>query len=128
MTSKPRLGCSLGTSLGGDLLAGQVTSGIKVARAWLRLLYGTREPGASIWGNTQRRRGEAREGELQAEEAARGRVPKRGTGTGRPVVARKPGNAGGAKGARYPGGFSSQPATAARGTAASCTPRPRFVA
>jgi len=108
-TSEPRPGCSLGRSLDGDLLTNQAASGIKVARVWLRLLYGTREPGASIQGDAQPRQGTAREGELQAEEAARGRVPKRGAGTGRPVVARKPGNAGGAKGARYPGVLSSQP-------------------
>ena len=48
MTSKPRPGCSLGMSLDGDLLAVQAASGIKVARAWFRLLHGTREPGASM--------------------------------------------------------------------------------
>ena len=109
MTSEPRPSCSLGRSLDGDLLTTQAASGIKVARAWLRLLYGTREPGASIQGDAQPKQGTTREGELQAEETARGRVPKRGTGTGRPVVAKKPGNAGGAKGARYPGVVSSQP-------------------
>lgn len=51
----------------------------------------------------------ARKGELQAEEAARGSVPKRGTGAGRLVVVMKPGNAGGAKGTRYPGEFGGQP-------------------
>ncbi len=61
MTPKSRPGCSLGMSLDGDLLAGQAASGIKVARAWLRLLYGTREPGASICANTRRRRGAERE-------------------------------------------------------------------
>ena len=44
MTPKSRPGCSLGMSLDGDLLSGQAASGIKVARAWLRLLHGTREP------------------------------------------------------------------------------------
>jgi hypothetical protein len=35
----------LGSSLGGSLLTAQVVSGIKVARAWLRLWCGTWEPG-----------------------------------------------------------------------------------
>src|SRR5680860_951752 len=45
----------------------------------------------------------------QAEETARGRVPMRGTGTDRLVVATKPGNAGGAKGTGCPGSPSGQP-------------------
>jgi len=109
MTSEPRLELRLGRSLGGDLLTAQAASGIKVVRAWFRLLHGTREPGASILGSAARKRGAVREGELQAEETARGRVPQRGTGAGRPVVVMKPGNAGGAKGTRYPGEFGGQP-------------------
>ena len=42
-------------------------------------------------------------GEPQAAETVRGRVPMRGTGADRLVVAVKPGNAGGAKGAGHPG-------------------------
>jgi len=53
--------------------------------------------------------GRSPEGALQAAETARNRVPTRHVGTGRPVVAMKPGNAGGAKGAGYPGLLSSQP-------------------
>ena len=49
------------------------------------------------------------EGDPQAAETARGRVP-RGPGADRPVVAVKPGNAGGAKGTGYPGSINSQPA------------------
>jgi hypothetical protein len=55
------------------------------------------------------RRGQQREGEPQAAGTARGRVPMRATGTDRPVVVRKPGNAGGAKGAGYPGLVGGQP-------------------
>src|SRR5207237_2104036 len=98
MTSKPGPDCSSGRSLGGDLLAAQAASGIKVARAWFRLLHGTREPGASMPDGPVQRRGTVRKGELRAEETARGRVPKRGTGAGRLVVAMRRGKAGGAKG------------------------------
>jgi len=45
-----------------------------------------------------------REGEPQAAEPARGRVPSRGkAATDRPVVVMKPGNAGGAKGSGHLG-------------------------
>lgn len=53
-------------------------------------------------------RGRRREGELQAANIARGRVPMRGTGADRLVV-RKPGNAGGAKGTDHPGLLGGQP-------------------
>src|SRR5215471_3025703 len=53
--------------------------------------------------------GRRREGVPQAVHAARGRVPSRGTGADRPVVAGKRGNAGGAKGTGHPGLFSGQP-------------------
>jgi hypothetical protein len=78
---------------GGNLLTAQAVSGMKAARAWSRLRCGTWEPVAP-------RR-------LPAPPAARGRPPSStnckgrvpgGTGADRPVVARKPGNAGGAKG------------------------------
>ena len=48
-------------------------------------------------------------GEPQAAETARGRVPTRGTGTDRLVVAEKPGNAGGAKQAGCSGWLGGQP-------------------
>ena len=54
--------------------------------------------------------GRWREGVPQAAHTARGRVPSRGTGTDRLVVAMKPGNAGGAKGTGHPGLFGGQPA------------------
>jgi hypothetical protein len=49
------------------------------------------------------------EGRTPSGRTARGRVPMRGTGADRPVVATKPGNAGGAKGAGHPGSPAGQP-------------------
>ena len=94
---------------GGYLLTVRAASGIKAARAWLRLLRGTCEPATSILGLTGEELGSVREGESQAAETARDRVPMRGAGTDRPVVARKPANAGGAKGAGCPGLLTGQP-------------------
>ena len=48
------------------------------------------------------------EGEPQAAESARGRVPMRAAVADRPVVAMKPGNAGGAKGTGHPGSVDGQ--------------------
>jgi hypothetical protein len=72
---------------GGCLLTGKVVSGIKVARARFRLRCGTWEPLASMcsavcWSGR-------RQGEPQAAETARGRVPMRGRGADRLVVAVK---------------------------------------
>jgi hypothetical protein len=78
---------------------------MKVARARSGLLGGTWEPAIPI----RRRHGRAREGDLQADETVRGRVPMRDAGTDRLVVAMKPANAGRAKGAGYPGLFGGQP-------------------
>ena len=94
---------------GRNLSTAQAVSGIKVARAWLRPLHGTWETAAPIRWRVGRVPGGPREGELQAAGTARGRVPKRGAETDRPVVARKPGNAGGAKGAGYLGLLAGQP-------------------
>jgi hypothetical protein len=91
------------------LLTAQAASGIKAARAWLRLLRGTCEPATSIQGLTDDEPGSLQEGESQAAETARDRVPMRGAGTDRPVVARKPVNAGGAKGVDCPGLLTGQP-------------------
>jgi len=95
---------------GRNLSTAQVVSGIKAARAQLRLWHGTCEPVASIprpaggrvacW---------LREGGPQAAGTVRGRVPMRGTGADRPVVAVRPGNAGGAKGPDHLGVFGGQP-------------------
>jgi retron-type reverse transcriptase len=95
---------------GGDLLTAQAVSGIKAARALLRLWCGTCEPVAPTptavqWTEVPR----PREGGPQAAGTARGRVPTWGTGTDRLVVATMPGNAGGAKGAGHPGSFDGQP-------------------
>jgi hypothetical protein len=92
------------------LLTAQAVSGMKGARAWLRLWSGTWEPVAPNAAAMDRHGpGWSSKGEPQAEETARGRVPRRGTGADRPVVATRPGNAGGAKGAGHPGSFVSQP-------------------
>lgn len=68
MTSKPKRDDGFGMSLGEDLLATQAASGIKVARAWRRLLHGTREPGASMLGGTERQLEAARKEELQGRD------------------------------------------------------------
>ncbi len=93
---------------GSNLLTAQTVPGMKVARAWFRLLSGTWEPATSIrWSHGALPRG-TREGAPQAAGTVRGRVPRRGAGTDCPVVAQKPGNAGGAKGAAYPDVLAGQ--------------------
>lgn len=94
---------------GGHLSTAQAASGMKAARAWLRLLRGTCEPAISIPGLAGAMSGGIREGDPQVEETARGRVPTRDAGTDRLVVAMKPGNAGRAKGAGCPGLLAGQP-------------------
>jgi len=94
---------------GSYLLTARAASGIKAARAWPRLLHGTCEPATSTLGLPGEELGRVREGESQAAETARDRVPRRGAGTGRLVVAMKPANAGGAKGAGCPGLHIGQP-------------------
>ena len=96
---------------GGCLLIGQAMSGIEVARAWSGLLCGTCEPVAPSARSAHWTVGPSgrRQGEPQAAGTARGRVPMRGTGAGRLVVAGKPGNAGGAKGTGRPGLLGGQP-------------------
>ena len=89
------------------LLTGQVVTGVKVARARFRHQHGTWEPVAPMvlagCGAGQPK------GVPQAAESARGRVPVRGTGADRLVVAVRPGNAGGAKGTGCPGSLGGQP-------------------
>ena len=90
------------------LLIGLVVSGTKVARARFRLQHETWETLAPIllagcWTGR-------REGELQAADTARGRVPMRGREADRLVVAMMPGNAGAAKRTGWPGSFGDQPA------------------
>jgi hypothetical protein len=96
---------------GGYLLTAQVPSGVKVARAWLRLLHGT---GESVvprggWPVARVACGRSRERVAQVVEAARARVAMWGTEADRFVVAMKPGNAGRVKGADHPGLFGGQP-------------------
>ena len=103
---------------GGCLLTGQVLSGMKVARAWSGLRCGTWEPVVPrprTASGAARACGCAWKGDLQAAETARGGVPMRGTGADRLVVAARPGNAGGAKGAGHPGLFGGQPRRRCRG-------------
>jgi hypothetical protein len=100
----------LGISLGENLPTAQAVSGIKVARAWLRLWCGTWAPVApKATVGLGERPARPSKGGPQAAETARGRVPTRGTGTDRRVVATKPGNAGGAKAAGCSGSFGGQP-------------------
>ncbi len=100
----------LGKQPGGDLLTAQAVPGMEVARAWLRLWCETWEPVASnAMVGLGERPARPSKGESQAAETARGRVPTRGTGTDRLVLARKPGNAGGAKEAGCSGSFGGQP-------------------
>jgi hypothetical protein len=92
---------------GGYLLTALVVSGTEVARARFRRWCGTWERLAPIrsagcWTGR-------REGDPQAAETVRGRVPMRGRRADRPVVAVKPGNAGGAKRTGCPGSFDDQP-------------------
>ena len=92
---------------GGCLLIGQVVTGAEVARAWIGHRHETWEPvapavSAGWWTGRST-------GVPQAAESARGRVPVRGTGADRLVVAVRPGNAGGAKGTGRPGALSGQP-------------------
>ena len=93
---------------GGYLLTALVVTGVKVARARFRHWHGTCEPVAPLalsgcWPGQPK-------GVPQAAETARGRVPARGTGADRLVVAVMPGNAGGAKGTGCPGWLGGQPA------------------
>ena len=92
---------------GGCLLTGQVVTGAEVARARFRRWHGTWEPVAPM-ALAGCQSGQPK-GVPQAAETARGRVPARGTGADRLVVAVRPGNAGGAKGTGRPGELGGQP-------------------
>jgi hypothetical protein len=98
---------------GGCLFIGQMVSGTEVARARFRHRCGTWErlapmPPSGCWTGW-------REGDPRAAETVRGGVPMRGRRADRLVVARKPGNAGGAKGTGFPGSFGDQPAMVSGG-------------
>jgi hypothetical protein len=92
---------------GGHLLTAQVVPGMKAARAWSGLPCGTWERVAPM----HRRAGGGRpgQGDPQAADTVRGRVPMRGTRAGRLAVVMKPGNSGGAKGTGHPGSLGGQP-------------------
>jgi hypothetical protein len=95
---------------GGYPFTAQVVSGVKVARAWSGLRYGTWEPALRYCGQRNELRAHwSREREALVVEAMRARVAMRGAGADCPVVAVKPGNAGGAKGAGRPGSLDGQP-------------------
>jgi hypothetical protein len=103
---------SLRDEPGGCLLIGQAVSGVEAARARLGLWCGTWEPvvvRARLASGAGRTCGGSGAGDLQAAETARGRVPGRGAGADRLVVAVMPGNAGGAKGTGCPGRPAGQP-------------------
>src|SRR6266545_3039012 len=71
----------LGISLGENLPTAQAVSGIKVARAWLRLWCGTWAPVApKATVGLGERPARPSKGGPQAAETARGRVPTRGPG------------------------------------------------
>ena len=77
---------------------------MKAARTWFRLWWRTWEPVVPIL-----RPFRSLEGEAQAAETARARVPMRSTGADRPVIVMIPRNKGGAKGKGHPGLFDGQP-------------------
>jgi hypothetical protein len=76
---------------GSNLLTAQTVPGMEVARVWLRLWCGTWEPVASnVAAGLGQRPARLSKGDPQVAETARGRVPTRGAGTDRLVVAMKP--------------------------------------
>jgi hypothetical protein len=80
--SKPGYRYGPGSSAGQVLCRTGATSGLKAARAWIRLRYGTLEPVVSRkWERHKRKPREAE----STEGGGRG-SPRRGTGTERPVV------------------------------------------
>ena len=108
---KTEVAIQLRDESGRYLSTAQAVSGIQVARACFRLWYRTGEPVVSIAlaGTKTYKVPSQQEGEPQGAKTSRGRVPMRGTGTDRSVVAMKPGNAGGAKGTDHLGLLSGQP-------------------
>ena len=116
VTSKPRTEGILGMKPEGHLFTAQAVSGMKGARAWSGRWCGTWEPVVPIWRPVQLGLWSpwSEEGEPQAAETVRGRVPSRGTGTDRLVVAVMPCNGGGAKETGHPGLFAGQPLSGGR--------------
>jgi hypothetical protein len=112
LTSKPRTVGIFGMKPEGYLFTALAVSGVKGTRAWSGRWYGTWEPVVPIVRSVQLGAGLPpwpEEGELQADETVRGRVPMRSTGTDRLVVALMPGNAGGAKETGHPDWWAGQP-------------------
>jgi hypothetical protein len=98
---------------GGYLSTAQAVSGMKMAGAWSGLRCGTWEP-APRYGGQRNGHGAhwpcgLRERDVRAAESVRARVALRGAGADRPVVAMKPGNAGGATGVGHLGLLGGQP-------------------
>src|SRR3954447_5747324 len=81
-----------------DLLTALMVTGVKVARARFRLSRGTWEPVVTM------------PREMPKWKTHEDKSPMRGTGADRPVVASKPGNAGGAKGSNGSAKGMDQPA------------------
>jgi hypothetical protein len=112
LTSKPRTVGIFGMKPEGYLFTALAVSGVKGTRAWSGRWYGTWEPVVPIVRSVQLGAGLPpwpEEGELQADETVRGRVPMRSTGTDRLVVAVRPGNTGGAKETGHPDWWAGQP-------------------
>src|SRR6185312_15129755 len=81
-----------------DLLTALMVTGVKVARVRFRLSRGTWEPVVTMLR------------EMPKWRPHKVKVPMRGTGADQPVVASKPGNAGGAKGLNGSAEGMDQPA------------------
>jgi hypothetical protein len=110
-TSEPRSESVFGMKPGGYLFTALAVSGVKGARAWSGRWYGTWEPVIPIRRPVQLGVGLppwSEEGELQAAETVRRRVPLRGTGADCLVVAVMPGNGVGAKETGHPVWFVGQ--------------------
>src|SRR5258707_14600818 len=84
---KPGYSCCPGGSMAGACVLAGWVCGAEVARARCRLRCGTWDP-LALMGSAAGWRGR-RKGEPQAAESARGRVPMRGRGADRVVVAMK---------------------------------------
>src|SRR3954468_16937440 len=93
MESKPGVDHLSRDEPGGNLRTAQAASGMEGAGAQPGPWYGTWQPVALIRRPVTGlvRAGRSRQGGLQAAGTARGRVPMRGTGTDRLVVAVMPG-------------------------------------
>src|SRR5271170_482133 len=103
--SKPEYQNDSGRSAGEDLFAAGTASGLKAARARIRLRHGTLEPVVLPASSLSSRC----KGRSPSEVIARARVPMRGTGAERLVVAMNCRNGQGAKGPCHSVFSTSQP-------------------